>query len=231
MFSFIVDAVLFDMDGTLIDSTPGVISAWYKFAEMYQLDVPAVLKETHGVRLVDSLKTWCEITDPETLQKESMRFEKLAIEGGPVVLPGVRSLLKELDGGSSNKWTIVTSGTSSYAQASLERTGIIMPASIVTSEHVSRGKPFPDPYVEGARRCNVDAHNVLVVEDAPSGIRSGHAAGAKTLAVCTSHSKEEILESGANPDYIVQDLTQVSTRWVDGKIEITIRDDSNYRDS
>ena len=57
-------------------------------------------------------------------------------------------------------------------------------------------------------------HLGLVIEDAPSGIRSGHAAGAKTLAVCTSHSKEQIVESGCNPHYIVKDLTRlVSTEY------------------
>ena len=99
-----------------------------------------------------------------------------------------------------------------------------MPPSIVTSEqvtqgtrhesrlcacflHVFSGKPFPHPYLEGAKRCNVDPTTALVVEDAPSGIRSGKAAGAKTLAVLTSHSREEMLQSGAGPDYIAKDLT------------------------
>jgi glycerol-1-phosphatase len=83
-----------------------------------------------------------------------------------------------------------------------------MPPSIVTSEDVARGKPAPDPYLEGAKRCNVDPTRTLVVEDAPSGIRSGRAAGAKTLAVLTSHTEEEMLASGVEPDYIVRDLSQ-----------------------
>lgn len=82
-----------------------------------------------------------------------------------------------------------------------------MPASIVTSEHVSRGKPFPDPYLEGAKRCNVDASKCLVVEDANSGLKSGKAAGAKTLAVLTSQSREELDKSGVVPDYVAKDLT------------------------
>jgi glycerol-1-phosphatase len=93
-----------------------------------------------------------------------------------------------------------------------------MPSSIVTSEDVPRGKPAPDPYLEGAKRCNVDPTRVLVVEDAPLGTRSGRAAGAKTLAVLTSHSKEELRASGADPDYIAEDLTQYvlhyCCRWV-----------------
>jgi len=71
----------------------------------------------------------------------------------------------------------------------------------------SRGKPFPDPYVEGAKRCGVDPSKTLVVEDAPSGIRSGKACGAKTLAVLTTFDKAKMVASGAEPDYIVEDLT------------------------
>ena len=120
--------------------------------------------------------------------------------------------------GVDPKWTIVTSATSFYAPQALTAAGISIPSSIVTSEDVPRGKPAPDPYLEGAKRCNVDPTRVLVVEDAPSGIRSGRAAGAKTLAVLTSHSKEDMLASDADPDYIAEDLTQYilhyRCRWV-----------------
>jgi beta-phosphoglucomutase-like phosphatase (HAD superfamily) len=96
----------------------------------------------------------------------------------------------------------------------------------VTSNDVEKGKPHPDPYLAGAKQCGIDAsrcrtlfvlrdhtkrtqHLGLVVEDAPSGLKAGRAAGAKTLAVCTSFSRQEILDSGSNPDYIVQDLSRL----------------------
>lgn len=99
---------------------------------------------------------------------------------------------------------------------------------MVTSEHVPRGKPFPDPYLEGARRCGIslttptastadlssanstviaEGVKVLVVEDAPSGIRSGKAAGAITLAVLTGQTEDQIRRSGAEPHYVVENLT------------------------
>ncbi|KAF9514448.1 hypothetical protein BS47DRAFT_1372285 [Hydnum rufescens UP504] len=195
MVSFFVDAVLFDMDGTLVDSTPGVIKAWTSFAadEKYEhLQLDSLISATHGVRLVESLHRWFNITDPDELQAESKRFEEEVIAGGPVILPGVELLLQQLadlpNAGVDPKWTI----------------------------------PAPDPYLEGAKRCNADPTRTLVVEDAPSGIRSGRAAGAKTLAVLTSHTEEEMLASGVEPDYIVRDLSHVSVRWAGGKIQITI---------
>ena len=72
---------------------------------------------------------------------------------------------------------------------------------------VKRGKPHPDPYLAGAELCGVDPRDCLVIEDAPSGILAGAAAGAKTLAVQTSHSKEAIL-SKSSPDFLVKDLTK-----------------------
>jgi len=120
----------------------------------------------------------------------------------------------------------VTSATNVYTPKVLQRCGIPIPlAGYVTSNDVSNGKPHPDPYLAGAKKCGVDPTKCLVVEDAPSGIRAGHAAGAQTLAVCTSHTRQAIVDSGANPDYIVRDLTRVSIRLVEGKVEVSIDED------
>jgi len=94
----------------------------------------------------------------------------------------------------------------------------------VTSNDVERGKPQPDPYLAGAERVGADPKNCLVVEDAPSGLRAGHAAGARTLAVCTSHTRDQIIASGTTPEFIVDDLTKVSAKWDDGKVVIEIDD-------
>ncbi|KAF8311297.1 HAD-like protein [Clavulina sp. PMI_390] len=226
MVTFSADAILFDMASTLIDSTPGVVAAWHSFAKTYPVDVERVLHESHGVRLVDSLKMFCGITDPEILTKECCRFEDEVIAGGPKILPGVKDLLAQLNAvpETAARWTIVTSATAYYAPPALKMAGIDVPKNIVTSEDVSRGKPFPDPYLEGAKRLGVDPTKVLVVEDAASGIRSGKACGSKTAAVLTSHSREQMLASGAGPDWIIQDLTRMSVQWVDGMIEVTIQD-------
>jgi HAD superfamily hydrolase (TIGR01509 family) len=228
MPTLIFDAILFDMDGTLIDSTPGVVKAWTRFAEDYGLgDAAHLVEVTHGVRLVDSLRKHCNIEDDEKMATEVMRFETEVVKGGPAQLPGVSNLLAQLAEGSSAAkpgWTIVTSATRFYAPQALAAAGIQMPPTIVTSEDVQRGKPFPDPYLEGAKRCGVDPANCLVVEDAVSGLKSGKAAGATTLAVCTSTTREAILASDANPDHIVQDLSLVSVRWIDGKIEISFNE-------
>jgi len=225
-----VDAILFDMDGTLIDSTPGVIQAWHTMAKDYNFDPEAAILATHGVRLFDSLRKWCGLEDEDKIKSEAARFEKEVIEGGPVALPGVEALLDQIRAGSTAAapgWTVVTSATNFYAPRALAQAGIeVSPfAPITTANDVSHGKPHPAPYLAGAQSLTVDAKNCLVVEDAVNGILSGKAAGARTLAPLTSSVRDVV--AVAEPDWIVPDLTHVSVRWVNGKLEVTIRDEES----
>lgn len=221
-----VDAILFDMDGTLIDSTPGVLIAWDSFGREYGFDGAAAAHDGHGRRLTESLVEKCNLETPEQIAAAILRFEEAVIDGGPIALPAAQALLSQIDAGSSPSargWTIVTSATNVYTPKALSRTGIPVPAAgYVTADDVERGKPEPDPYLAGAARVGVDPKNCLVVEDAPSGLLAGHRAGARTLAVCTSHTRDKIIASGVNPDFIANDLTKVSVTWVDGKIVVEI---------
>ncbi|KAI0072367.1 HAD-like protein [Panus rudis PR-1116 ss-1] len=224
-----VDAILFDMDGTLIDSTPGVLQAWRTFARDYGLDADAVAHAAHGRRLYDTLKEFCGIQDESKLQAEIVRFEEEVIRGGPVALPGALPLLQQIGAQSATSasgWTIVTSATNLYTPHALACCGIpLPPLGAVTSNDVACGKPHPAPYLSGARRLGVDPARCLVIEDAPSGLMSGRLAGCKVVAVCTSHTPELIRQSGANPDYIVKDLTRISARWIGEVLEVTINTD------
>lgn len=126
-----IESVLFDMDGTLINSSPAVVKAWELFAQTYPLDLDDILHSAHGMRTIDVLKRWCGITDPETLQKEVIRFESKILESaeemaqktgksGIEVLPGVASLLDSLSEekearGGEEKWAICTSCKSDLA--------------------------------------------------------------------------------------------------------------------
>jgi len=220
------DAILFDMDGTLIDSTPGVVAAWKLFAETYPtIDVQDILENTHGVRTVESLRKFCGVTDPEKLELEAARFEDAIIttstddgRTGIVLLPGVRAIIDNLL--DSKHWTICTSATRGYGSAALEVVGIAAPEMIVFAEDVERGKPQPDPYLLGAKRCGVRPENCLVVEDAPAGIQSGRSAGCKTLAVTTSHTRDRMVAS--RPDYLVDDLSSVTMIPDETGITVTI---------
>ncbi|KAF9454960.1 HAD-like protein [Macrolepiota fuliginosa MF-IS2] len=212
------------MDGTLIDSTPGVYKAWETFCLNYSLgDSREVAHSTHGRRLYDTLKEYCGIEDEIKLQAEIDRFEDEVILGGPKPLPGAEKLVSWLVSLREAKWTIVTSASNKYAPRALEKAGIPVPRDLITANDVAHGKPHPAPYLAGAEKCGVEARNCLVVEDAISGLTSGRAAGARTLGVCTSTSRE-ILQREGKPDYIVPDLTSVSVELIDGKIRVNIND-------
>ncbi|THU90744.1 HAD-like protein [Dendrothele bispora CBS 962.96] len=218
---------------TLIDSTPGLVKAWETFCRDYNLGDPAAITHaTHGRRLYDTLKDVCAIEDEEKLLSEIDRFEEEVIRGGPVALPGAVELLLQLNSDEStrSRWTIVTSATNYYAPRALQRCGIPLPiAGIVTSNDVTNGKPHPEPYTAGASKCNVASNKCLVIEDAVSGLNAGRAAGAKTLAVCTSTTREKLVETmgvGNRPDFIVDDLTSIRVKWTGEAFEISIAEPS-----
>lgn len=230
--TFHVDAVLFDMDGTLVDSTAGVIGAWETFAETYSgLDIPKILSSAHGVRTVDNLRKYCGLTSEAELEKEAVRFEEAIVTSstangrkGITLLPGVRPIINELAPGKNNPkpcWAIVTSATRAYASAALEIGGIPIPDAFVTAEDVKQGKPYPDPYLLGAQKCGVSPEKCLVVEDAPSGVASGLAAGCAVIGLITSHTREQM--EANRPTYIVENLSSVSMKMgANGGIDVVI---------
>ncbi|THH31312.1 hypothetical protein EUX98_g2876 [Antrodiella citrinella] len=229
------DAILFDMDGTLVDSTDGVVGAWHLFSEKYPgIVVEDILSSAHGVRTVENLRTFCGVTDPDELETEATRFEEAIVTSasmpgrrGIVQLPGVKEAMEELLPGAALPkpcWAICTSATKKYAISALTVSGTPIPDVFVASEDVTEGKPKPDPYLVGAKGCGVDPAKCLVVEDAPNGIRSGKAAGCTTLAVITSHTRKQIEDVG--PDYIVDNLASVTfKRSEGGGVDVTMNHD------
>lgn len=226
-----VDTILFDMDGTLIDSTPAVNATWAAFAKQYNLDLDHVMKTCHGYRTVENLRRFVPSITDEQLPGEVERFESnilvvarqneaAGMAGSIVAMPGARELLTQIDSTrpetakqqGNHGWAIVTSATKAYAQQGFATAGVADPPAIfVTSDLCTRGKPDPQPYLLGAKLSNKDISRCLVVEDAPPGVRAGKSAGAFTLALRTTHAGEILRQE--NPDYIVPDLRSVRAAW------------------
>ncbi|KAK0453413.1 HAD-like domain-containing protein [Armillaria borealis] len=229
--TFHVDAVLFDMDGTLVDSTAGVEGAWEVFRQTYpSIDIHEVLSSAHGVRTVDNLRVHCGVTDPDELKIEAERFETAIVTSaaangkqGIVLLPGVARNFAEITPGHklpNPSWAICTSATRKYATAALGIAGVTIPDVLVVAEDVEKGKPAPDPYLLGAKKCGVKPENCVVFEDAPAGIRSGKAAGCKTIGFLTTHSKE--LMEAVQPDFLIPNMDSVIIRRVESGLDITV---------
>ncbi len=204
--SLACDAVLFDLDGVLIDSTAVVERHYRMFARRHGLDADALIADLHGRRMADIIRAALPGLRGQALADECARFE--AAEAADVdelaVIPGAAALTHELRG---RPWAVVTSGTAPVATRRLEAAGIAVPPVLVTGELVRSGKPSPDPYLLAAQRLGVDPARCVVVEDAPTGVQAGLAAGASVIGVATTVGAEEL----AAAHHVVDVLTRLST--------------------
>jgi len=196
--------VLFDMDGVLVDSTPAVARVWTAWARTHGFDPDEVVRQAHGR---PSLATIVELLPQGDHDAENRDVERREIEdlADVVALPGALHLLQAIP---QQLWAVVTSATRALAEVRLRAAGLPMPKHLVTASDLQRGKPFPDPYLKGAEILGMAPADCVVVEDAPSGVRSGKAAGARVLALRTTSKDEELLTAGA--DWIADDLSALS---------------------
>jgi mannitol-1-/sugar-/sorbitol-6-phosphatase len=195
----VFEGVIFDMDGTLIDSTPAVVRAWAAWASQYGLP-PIDLRMHHGTPSASVVRA----VMPEHLHEAGMRrITELEIADlhDVVVLPGTVEALTSL---ASAKNAIATSCTVPLAKARIAAAQLVPPSVLVTADDVVHGKPHPEPFLEAARRLGVDPRRCLVVEDAPQGLEAARAAGCFTLAVLTTTPREAL-----DADAIVNDLSDV----------------------
>lgn len=165
--------VLFDLDGTLIDSIAVVDRAWAAWARKVGLDPAAVLPRIHGRRSLDSVRDLAPHLDAEQEDAWLQRYETENTEGVGL-LPGALALLSAVQG---IPWGIVTSGTSNVALARMAAAGIPVPSVCVFGEEVPNGKPEPDPFRLGCERLRLLPGQVLAFEDTAAGVQSALAAG------------------------------------------------------
>lgn len=197
-----LEAVLFDMDGTVLSSLPVVLRSWRRLAEEFgaPVDVLGDHSAFHGVAARDIVALLLPDAGPDVQARALARIIELetADTDGVVPLPGAAAALTALAGRSA----IVTSSTSGLARVRLAVSGLPLPSVVVTADDVRRGKPDPEPFRLAAARLAAAPERCLVVEDAVAGITAGRVAGAATLGVRTTGQ-----QTGA--DVVVDDLAQV----------------------
>jgi sugar-phosphatase len=197
------NAILFDLDGVLLDSTSCIERHWQEWAEKHGLDLKTVLENAHGVRTIETIRLVAPHLDAKREAYEFTANEILDTEG-VVAIPGAKELMSELH---VDTWAIVTSGGFDLVQARLKKAGIPMPKFIVTGDDVSQGKPSPIPYLTGADKVGVSFENCVVIEDAPIGINAGKAAKMRVIGIASTHSKNELLNTGI--DFLVENLKDI----------------------
>jgi mannitol-1-/sugar-/sorbitol-6-phosphatase len=198
-------AVLFDMDGVLVDSTPAVARVWTRWACKHGLPPEDVVRQAHGRPSLDTIRELLPNSQEE--EAENREVERLEIEdiADVVALPGARRLLQDIP---QSRWAVVTSATRPLAEVRLRAAGLPTPQHLVTASDLRRGKPFPDPYLKGAALLQIPPADCLVVEDAATGVRSGKAAGARVLGLRTTSDAQEL--RGAGADWVARDLDRLS---------------------
>ncbi len=214
-------AVLFDLDGVLIDSTPAVARVWSRWAVEHGFDPETVVRQAHGRPSRTTIRELLPRADIDhaVLDNEDREVERREMEDleGVVLLPGARELLNALP---PERWTIATSCTRPLAEARLRAAGLPIPKTIVTSSDVKIGKPDPEPYLKAAEKLGFAASGCIVVEDAPAGVRAGKAAGARVIALLTTMVRRDLEEAGA--DWIVQNCADITASKDTGSLRLSL---------
>lgn len=194
MLTITCSAILFDLDGVLIDSTPAVARVWTQWAEEHGFNPAEVIQRAHGRPSLATIQEYLPHADP-ALENEKVEGREITDLDGVVPLPGALELLTALP---ANRWAIVTSCTRALAQVRIRAAGLPAPPYLVSASDIMKGKPDPEPFVKAAALLSFPAKDCIVVEDAVAGIRAGRAAGARVIAVRTTFADTELTLAGAN---------------------------------
>ncbi|AXK32144.1 HAD family hydrolase [Streptomyces armeniacus] len=208
------DALLFDNDGTLLSSMESVIRCWTRWAGEHGVtEAEFAQVELHGRTAAEIIS---ELLPAAEVPGAVRRIEQLEVEdvgGGVVLLPGTAALVSALSAAPA-PWAVVTSAIRPLAEARLREVGV-EPPLVIAAEDVVRGKPDPEPFLLAARKLGADPARCVVFEDAPAGLEAARAAGMRTVALTTTHAREEL-----RADAVVTDLSGVSVQVTASGVEI-----------
>ncbi len=201
-------AIVFDLDGVLVDSTALVEQQWRRWASARGLRPEPFLRVCHGRRAVETIRLAAPQLDAEA-EVAAFKPEPEVVEAAQVIRPvaGAARLLAALP---PRTWGVATSGPRAAASARLRRAGLPVPAVLVCAEDVAKGKPSPDVYLKAARDLNIPPTACLVLEDAPAGVDAARAAGMAVVGVATTHRPHQL-----PADACTHDLTGVHLGRID----------------
>ena len=207
-------AILFDLDGVLVDSTASVARQWALWAAAHNVPAERAVQLAHGRRTLETIRLLAPHLDAEA---ETLRLETREADDTDGVgrIKGALELVSSLP---RERWAVVTSGTRHLATRRLATNGLPQPAAFVTADEVRLGKPHPEPYLKGAELLHLSPEECLVFEDAPAGIEAAHAAGMIAVALCTTYPAADL----ACADAVVKDLSQVRVRVNGAGVEVFI---------
>jgi sugar-phosphatase len=207
-------AVLFDLDGVLIDSDAAIEQRWRQWAEERNVPFEEVEAIYHGRPMVEVIE---EVAPHLDAQRESNRMRDVMTAAPEAVraFDGAGALLEGLPPG---RWAIATSGRRRTATNRLDHVDLPVPNVFITADDVERGKPAPDAYELAAERLSVSPSDCVVFEDASYGVTAGRRAGAYVIGVATTSDAEAL----ADADVVIPSLAAVDIE-LDKQGFLTIR--------
>ena len=209
------DAVVFDLDGTLIDSQVAMVRSYERWAEEFGIS----LERLPLLLGMPSAAVSEALLPAEHVEAATARIEVLEVTDthGVVALPGAAEAFATLP---PQMVAIATSCTTDLMQARLGAVGLPFPDVIVTRDHVSEGKPSPETFLLAMHRLCVEPSRTLIVEDAPAGIAAARAAGSRVLGISSTKHPDDL-----DADVVVPDLSHVT--WLlqpDGSVALRFHD-------
>ena len=209
---FRVRAILFDMDGTLIDTKGPVERSWRAWAARHDLDPEAILAVCHGVRSIETVRRFApagtDIDDEVRLVEECYTSDTEGVRA----VPGALELLQSLP---RHRWAVVTSAPHDMARKRIAQAGLPLPDLLIGADNVTQGKPHPEGYRTAAEKLGFDPRETVVFEDAPAGLAAGNAAGAWVIGLTTTLPAHELDGNLSLPD-----LTALRVRVDEDGLEI-----------
>ncbi|MGN6416326.1 MAG: HAD-IA family hydrolase [Pseudobacter sp.] len=193
-----IDAVLLDMDGTILNSIKSAERVWAIWAAKQGLDVDAFLPTIHGIQSVETIR---RLALPGLIPEvEAAAITQAEIEDveGVEPIPGAAEFLGALP---AHRWAIVTSAPRELALRRIQAAGMPQPPLLISAEDVQHGKPAPDCFLLAAQRLGTTADKCLVFEDSPAGVLSGERAGATVMVITTTHHTAFVTDHAAILDY------------------------------
>lgn len=189
-------AIIFDLDGVLVDSQAVVERHWRRWARRHDLDPERVLDVAHGRRTIDAIRELAPALDA------AREVERMVASSGHDTdgLEAVRGAAALVAAAPDGRWGVATSGTRTTAENRLRHTGFPIPGAFITAEDVSVGKPDPEVYLRAADALGIEPAHGIVIEDTPAGIQAAQSAGMHAVAVATTYPVAQVSVADAVVD-------------------------------
>lgn len=191
--SFRCRAILFDLDGVLVDSAECVERTWRRWAARHRLDPDHVIGLAHGRRAIETVRLIAPELSADA-ELATLAASEATTSEGVYEIAGARELLERLP---ASGWGVVTSGIRAVAEFRLRHTGLPLPTVMICADEITRGKPDPEGFLMAAARLGLSAAECVVIEDTPAGIESAQAAGMRVVAIATTYSPELLSRADA----------------------------------